>query len=173
MRRETSRYANLPEEQGNASLYGVGAAARVSERRIILLRKIAMLLLALVLMMVLASGVALAAAFIGTSGNDELTGTEDNDYLEGRAGDDLLNALGGDDIIYGNKGTDRITPGEGADQVFAGAGNDLIYARDITPSRDLIDCGGGFDQVETIHRDDMTLSNCERALGPRKGDIPR
>jgi RTX calcium-binding nonapeptide repeat (4 copies) len=107
MRRQTSRYryANLPEEQCNASLYGVGAA-RESERRIILLRKIATLLLALVLMLVLASGVALAADFIGTSGNDEFPpGTEGNDYFDGRAGDDLINALGGDDDIYGAKAT--------------------------------------------------------------------
>ena len=62
--------------KGNASLYGVGAAARVSERRIILLRKLATLLSSLVLMLVLASGVALAADFIGNSGNDVLTGTE-------------------------------------------------------------------------------------------------
>jgi Ca2+-binding RTX toxin-like protein len=146
----------------------------VSERRIILLRKIATLLSSLVLMLVLASGVALAADFIGTSGDDVFPpGTEGDDYFEGRAGDDRINALGGVDIIYGNKGIDRITPGEGADQVYAGAGDDLIYARDITPSIDTIDCGGGFDQVETIHRDDVTLSNCERAIGPRKGDIPR
>jgi Ca2+-binding RTX toxin-like protein len=172
MIRDTSRYANVPEEQGKASLYGVGAV-RVRERRIILLRKLATLLSSLVLTLVLASGVALAADFIGTSGNDEFPpGTESNDYFEGRAGDDLINALGGDDIIYGGKGTDRIDPGEGADEVYAGAGDDLIYARD-TASFDYIDCGGGFDQVETIHRDDVTLSNCERAWGPRKGDIPR
>jgi hypothetical protein len=58
-----------------------------------------------------------------------------------------------------------------ADKVYAGAGNDLIYARD-TASYDYIDCRAGFDQVETIHRDDRTLSNCERALGTRKGNIP-
>ena len=67
-------------------------------------------------------------------------------------------------VIYGGKGTDRITPGEGADEVYAGAGDDLIYARD-TDSYDYIDCGGGFDWVETIHRDDVTLGNCERAWG--------
>ena len=54
MRRETIRIANLPEEQGNASLYG--GAARASERRIILLRKLATLLTALVVMIALASG---------------------------------------------------------------------------------------------------------------------
>jgi hypothetical protein len=55
--------------------------------------------------------------------------------------------------------------------VLAGAGNDRIYARDTATSVDVIDCGGGFDQVETIHRDDITKSNCERSLGPRKGNI--
>jgi hypothetical protein len=54
--------------------------------------------------------------------------------------------------------------------VLAGAGNDLIYARD-TDGVDYIDCRGGFDKVETMHRDDRTLSNCERALRPRQGDI--
>jgi Ca2+-binding RTX toxin-like protein len=135
------------------------------------LKRLAILLTALLVILVLASGVALAEDFLGTSGNDTLTGTEGNDLLKGRAGDDRLEALGGDDDIYGGRGNDRIYPGEGADDVYAGAGDDLIYARD-TASLDYIDCGGGFDQVETIHRDDITLSNCERALGPRRGDIP-
>ena len=113
----------------------------------------------------------LAAVFTGTPGNDNLSGLEGNDYLEERAGDDYLDAGVGDDTMYGGRGNERIYPGEGADKVYAGAGNDLIYARD-TASYDYIDCGEGFDQVETIHRDDRTLSNCERALGPRKGDIP-
>jgi hypothetical protein len=39
-----------------------------------------------------------------------------------------------------------------------------------TDGVDYIDCGAGFDRVETIHRDDKTLSNCERALAPRQGD---
>jgi Ca2+-binding RTX toxin-like protein len=111
----------------------------------------------------------LAAVFTGTASNDTLTGLEGNDYLEGRAGDDYLDAGVGDDTIKGGRDNDRIYPGEGADEIYAG--NDLIYARD-TASYDYIDCGGGFDQVETIHRDDVTLSNCERALGPRRGDIP-
>jgi len=113
---------------------------------------------------------ALADILTGTAGNDTLYGTEGNDYLEGRAGDDEIDALGGDDEIKGGRGNDRIIPGEGADVVYAGAGNDLIFARD-TASYDYIDCGAGFDQVETIHRDDRTLSNCERALGPRAGNI--
>jgi Ca2+-binding RTX toxin-like protein len=113
---------------------------------------------------------ALAEDFLGSALNDPLFGTEGDDYLSGRGGDDYLDAAGGNDTIEGGRGNDQIIPGEGADVVLAGAGNDRIYARD-TASEDVIDCGGGFDQVETIHRDDRTLSNCERALGPRKGNI--
>jgi Ca2+-binding RTX toxin-like protein len=113
---------------------------------------------------------ALAEDFLGSALNDPLFGTEGDDYLSGRGGDDYLDAAGGNDTIEGGRGNDQIIPGEGADMVYAGAGNDRIYARD-TASEDVIDCGGGFDQVETIHRDDRTLSNCERALGPRKGNI--
>ena len=113
---------------------------------------------------------ALAEDFLGSALNDPLFGTEGDDYLSGRGGDDYLDAAGGNDTIEGGRGNDQIIPGEGADVVYAGAGNDRIYARD-TASEDVIDCGGGFDQVETIHRDDRTLSNCERALGPRKGNI--
>jgi hypothetical protein len=107
---------------------------------------------------------------IGTALNDALTGLEGNDYLEGRGGDDLLDAGLGDDTIKGGDGNDQIYPGEGNDKVYAGGGNDLIYARD-TGGVDYIDCGAGFDKGETIHRDDRTLGNCERALGPRQGEI--
>jgi Ca2+-binding RTX toxin-like protein len=101
---------------------------------------------------------AFAEVLTGTAGEDTLLGTDKDDRLKGG---------GGDDEIEG--GNDEIIPGEG-DDVFAGAGNDLIYARD-TDGVDYIDCGGGFDKVETIHRDDRTKSNCERALGPGQGDI--
>jgi Ca2+-binding RTX toxin-like protein len=104
---------------------------------------------------------ALAELLTGTTGNDTLLGTEEEDYFKGS---------GGDDYLKGGGGNDKIVPGEGDDVVYAGAGNDLIYARD-TDSLDYIDCGSGFDEVETIHRDDRTLSNCERALGPRRGEI--
>ena len=113
---------------------------------------------------------ALALAVPGTALNDTLFGTEGEDYLTGRGGDDYLDAGGANDTIEGGRGDDRIIPGEGADVILAGAGNDRIYARDAA-SEDVINCGAGFDQVETIHRDDITKSNCERSLGPRKGNI--
>jgi Ca2+-binding RTX toxin-like protein len=113
---------------------------------------------------------ALADLLTGTALNDNLVGGETDDYLKGRAGDDYLDSGGANDTIEGGRGNDRIFPGEGDDDILAGAGNDLIYARD-TGGVDFIDCGAGFDKVETIHRDDQTLSNCERALGPRQGNI--
>ena len=122
---------------------------------------------------------ALAKVLTGTGGDDMLFGTDRDDRLDGRGaddeiegdgGNDHLKGGGGNDEVEGSSGNDEIIPGEGDDVVLAGAGNDLIYARD-TASEDVIDCGGGFDKVETIHRDDRTKSNCERALGPRQGDI--
>ena len=136
--------------------------------------------LALLLMATPLAGVAYAKIVSGTPGNDYLLGTTKTDLIRGRGGDDYIRALAGDDLLLGGAGddvvrggggNDRIYPGEGADIVFAGAGNDKIYARD-TDSLDTIDCGGGFDEVETIHRDDRTLENCERTLGPRRGNLP-
>jgi Ca2+-binding RTX toxin-like protein len=137
--------------------------------------------LALLLMATPLAGVAYAKIVSGTPGNDYLLGTiktdlirgrEKDDYIRALAGDDLLFGGAGDDVVRGGGGNDRIYPGEGPDIVLAGAGNDKIYARDAG-SLDSIDCGGGFDKVETIHRDDRTLENCERALGPRKGNIDK
>jgi Ca2+-binding RTX toxin-like protein len=137
------------------------------------MKRLYILLAAMIVMLaapLFGAHVALAGLVTGTALNDTLYGTEGVDYLKGRAGDDYLDAGGDNDTIEGGRGDDRIIPGEGADVVIAGAGNDRIYARD-TASEDVIDCGAGFDKVETIHRDDITKSNCERSLGPRKGNI--
>src|SRR5215212_3009809 len=111
--------------------------------------------------LVLAGHEALAKVLTATGGDDTLVGTDGNDHLDGRAGDDRL---------WGSRANDKIIPGHGNDKVNAGYGDDRIYARD-PKGVDYIDCGAGFDEVETIHRDDQTLSNCERTLGPRLGHI--
>jgi hypothetical protein len=158
---------------------------------VVLRKKLTVLLMTLMVVMIASplfgAHEVLAEDFLGTAGNDYLIGTASNDtlygyegddYLEGRAGDDYLDAgVGLTNTIKGGRGNDRIYTHEvyplpeGGNYVYAGAGNDLIYARE-TASYDRIDCGSGFDQVETIHREDVTLSNCERALGPRRGEIP-
>ena len=131
---------------------------------------------------------ALAKVLTGTAGEDKLLGTDTADGLDGRAGEDrlkgrdgadrlqggrgedVLKGNSGNDRLWGSRGNDQIVPGAGNDKVYAGYGDDLIYARDID-GVDFIDCGPGFDKVETIHRDDVTPSNCERAIGPRRGHI--
>jgi Ca2+-binding RTX toxin-like protein len=131
---------------------------------------------------------ALAKVLTGTGGEDTLVGTDRDDRLTGRGGEDnlkgrraadrLKGSLGedhlkgnrGNDRLWGGRGNDKIIPGEGNDKVYAGYGDDRIFARD-TNGVDHIDCGPGFDKVETIHRDDVTLSNCERDLGPDRGHI--
>jgi Ca2+-binding RTX toxin-like protein len=131
---------------------------------------------------------AVAKVLTGTGGEDTLVGTDRNDRFTGRGGEDSLKGRRGadrlkgsrgadhlkgnrgNDHLWGSRGNDKIIPGEGNDKVYAGYGDDLIYARD-TEGEDFIDCGGGFDKVETIHRDDESLHNCERALGPDRGDI--
>src|SRR5215218_587900 len=118
--------------------------------------------LALLLMATPLAGVAYAKIISATPGNDYLLGTTKTDLIRGRGKDDYIRALAGDDLLYG---------GAGDDVVRGGGGNDKIYARDAN-SLDTIDCGGGFDKVETIHRDDRTLENCERTLGPRRGNLP-
>jgi Ca2+-binding RTX toxin-like protein len=107
------------------------------------------------------AGNALAKVFAGTGGDDTLVGTDRADSFTGRDGEDRLK---------GSRGNDQIFPGEDNDKVYGGAGKDLIYARD-TDGEDYIDCGAGFDKVETIHRPDETLHNCERAPGPDRGNI--
>src|SRR5215203_268201 len=97
------------------------------------------------------------AKVLTATGDDTLVGTDREDRLKGR---------GGDDKIKGSGGNDEIIPGEGNDRVYAGAGDDRFHARD-PKGVDYIDCGAGFDEVETIHRDDKTKGTCERALGPR------
>src|SRR5215218_3610250 len=102
-------------------------------------------------------------------GDDPIKGSRGDDEIEGGEGDDYLNGSRGDDKIAGGGENDEIFPGEGDDVIYAGNGDDLICARD-TQSVDYIDCGGGFDKVETIHGDDKIKRNCERALGTDRSD---
>jgi Ca2+-binding RTX toxin-like protein len=113
---------------------------------------------------------ALAKVLTGTGGEDTLVGTDRDDRFTGLRGPDRLTGRDGEDRLKGSRGNDKIFPGEDNDKVYGGAGKDLIYARD-TDGEDYIDCGAGFDKVETIHRPDETLHNCERAPGPDRGNI--
>ena len=62
------------------------------------MRRMVLLLMAMGLSIVLASGVALAATFNGTAGNDSKAGTTSADNMYGLDGDDTLNGRAGNDL---------------------------------------------------------------------------
>jgi len=106
-----------------------------------------------------------ADRLIGGPGNDNLFATAGHDVLDGGPGRDDISAGVGRDRIDGGAGDDLIGPGRGRDVVRAGRGNDRIAVRD--GSRDVVDCGPGYDVVlaDAIDR----LRGCERRARPQPG----
>ena len=141
------------------------------------MRRVALVLTAMALALVLASGVALAANKVGTNGPDTLRGTNKADNLLGRGANDILLALAGNDnllggpgkdIVYGgdenrfsggNKnmvggsGNDAVIGGRGSDNVLGEEGNDLVADG---PNRefatDRLTAGDGNDVVAAVNR---------------------
>jgi Ca2+-binding RTX toxin-like protein len=156
----------------------------------VIMRRTVLLLTVLLAMLVLASGVAIAATLRGTAGNDQITGTTLNDTIYGLGGNDTL--LGsslsydasGNDTIYGGLGDDGISGRMGADSIAGesgndyladgpikdvskdrlsgGYGNDTIVSDNYPRTNDVISCGSGFDQVTADSADTfLDRSNCE------------
>lgn len=83
------------------------------------------------MMVFLVAGVAFAAGFYGTAGDEFLYGTSENDFLSAGPGNDEIYGYEGDDVIYaadassGYGSTDTIYCGDGNDFVVIDA-NDLV-----------------------------------------------
>jgi hypothetical protein len=95
------------------------------------MRRVALVLGAMALALLLASGVAWAVNKIGTDGPDTLRGTNGNDNLLGKGGNDILYALAGNDNLQGGEGKDWLLTGErrfqgGDKNLVGGPGNDGI-----------------------------------------------
>jgi Ca2+-binding RTX toxin-like protein len=113
------------------------------------MRRVVLVLAAMALALLLASGVAWAVNKIGTNVPDTLRGTNGADNLIGKGGNDRLFALDGRDTLLGgpgkdwvdthpNKfrrgdknlqggpGNDIVVGGRGSDNVLDDAGNDLL-----------------------------------------------
>lgn len=108
---------------------------------------------AVVVAVLLASGVAdaaaatcdgVAATIVGTSGPDRLAGTPGRDVIQARRGNDIIRGRGGNDLICARLGRDDVEDGGGQDVVFLGRGNDFM--RDLRGS-DVINMGAGSDEV--------------------------
>ena len=96
------------------------------------MRRVALVLAAMALALLLASGVAWAVNEIGTDGPDTLRGTNADDNLLGRGGNDVIFGLGGRDNMLGGSGNDWVLggnerrPGGGDKNLLGGPGNDAI-----------------------------------------------
>jgi Ca2+-binding RTX toxin-like protein len=114
------------------------------------MRRLILLLMAMAVTLVVASGVAWAVNKIGTDGPDTLRGTNGDDNLIGRGGNDFLVALNGrdnlvggpgkdwvvthptgfrsgDKNLVGGPGNDGIEGGLGSDNALGGTGNDFVH----------------------------------------------
>jgi Ca2+-binding RTX toxin-like protein len=110
-----------------------------------MMRKVAILLAVMGLMVMAYAGVALAVTKTGDAGPNRLVGTAENDTLRGRGGADTIIGKGDSDRLYGGRGGDHITARE------RGRAED-----------DLVDCGRGRDTVLTDNTtEDRVLANCE------------
>jgi Ca2+-binding RTX toxin-like protein len=98
-------------------------------------RRLILLLMAMAVTLVVASGVALALNKIGTNGPDTLTGTNKGDDLLGEGGNDDLYGLGGTDNLLGGPGKDFVFSGKrehfrqsGGNKILqGGSGNDYVH----------------------------------------------
>ena len=129
------------------------------------MRRLVLLLAAMALALVMASGVALAVNKVGTNGTDLLVGTDGDDNLVGRGGNDFLEGLTGSDNLAGGRGNDFLGDDvfreSSEDNLSGGKGNDTILVDNGTAAEDVVVCGDGFDRV-FADRADLIAADCER-----------
>jgi Ca2+-binding RTX toxin-like protein len=98
------------------------------------MKKITLLVTSVMAVVLLSSGIALAASItcqagadcLGTKNADILEGTASGDSIYGRAGGDTLKGFGETDYMYGQGSADRLLGGPGLDDLIGGAGNDAL-----------------------------------------------
>jgi Ca2+-binding RTX toxin-like protein len=123
------------------------------------MRRTMLLVSAMVLTLLMASGVALAVNKIGGPGPDTLRGTNGADNLLGQGGNDDIFGLGGRDNLLGGPGKDNVlggnerrplggdknlVGGSGNDRVLGGRGSDNLAGGS---GNDFLDGGSGSDRV--------------------------
>ena len=140
------------------------------------MRRVALVVAAMALALILASGVAWAVNKVGTNGPDTLKGTNGDDNLVGRSGNDRIFSLagkdnllggpgkdillggteshpsGGDKNLVGGPGNDVISGGQGSDNAWGGEGNDQLAGDLHDPSSDKHLGGDGNDVVFAVNR---------------------
>jgi Ca2+-binding RTX toxin-like protein len=108
------------------------------------MKKTILLLAWMITILVVASGLALAATFDCSAGLDSCVGTDDPDTINGSEERDRIFGLDGNDTLLGNGGNDRLSGGFGEDTMRGHAGNDHFFGgRD----NDVMNGGSGSDYL--------------------------
>jgi hypothetical protein len=115
---------------------------------------------------------------VGAS-DDGMNGGPNRDFIDGFEGDILRCQEGsehgdtpqsafmfgdpGNGKLYGWPGEDAMQGEEGTDEHYGGDNNDFIdsVSGDTPGTRDLVDCGSGFDTAVVNREEDIVRGNCE------------
>jgi Ca2+-binding RTX toxin-like protein len=115
-------------------------------------KRAAIFLTLMSVMVFMFAGVALAALIKGNDGSNTLVGTPKGDAIYGYGGADLIHARGG---------ADALRLGGGSDEGYGERGDDYISAVDGT--EDDIFCGPGSDRARANPGDDVA-QGCEKII---------
>lgn len=149
------------------------------------MKRILLMLAALVSASVLIAGVALAATRItcepgstlqnpcsGTDGDDRITGTGGRDIIRAKGSADFVRGLAGGDNIHGEEGNDNLRGDEHQDSIEGEAGNDTLIGGAGPDSlgggtgRDGLYGGAGSDAIGANDPDDEARDEAYGAGGP-------
>ncbi len=124
------------------------------------MRRAILLMTAMALTLLVASGVALAVTKIGTDGPDHLRGTNGDDNLLGKGGNDILNARAGEDNLVGGRGKDVVVGGRSCCDLgdFSGGDKNLLGG----PGNDAVIGGLGSDNVVGNDGNDLVTDGPDR-----------
>ncbi len=129
------------------------------------MQRIFLLLAAMFVALVVASGVALAVNEIGTNGPDTLRGTNGDDNLFGKGGNDRLLSLAGEDNLLGGAGKDVVVGGTkpgagfGGRDAFASGGDKNLAGG---TGNDWVNGGRGTDNVSGNGGNDVVVDGPDR-----------
>jgi Ca2+-binding RTX toxin-like protein len=126
------------------------------------MKRLVLLLTAMALTLLVASGVALAATKIGTNGPDTLRGTNGADNLLGKGGNDILLSLRGEDNLLGGPGKDIVLGGN--ERGFSGGDKNL----DGGPGNDFVVGGRGSDNILGEEGNDLVIDGPDREFATDK-----
>lgn len=118
------------------------------------MRRILLVLTAIGVAVLLASGLAIAATILGTDGPDTLTGTSGDDTIEGFGGNDTISGMAGSDTIKGGLGADKLYGGNEYQSVGASADRDRLEGDE---GQDTIVGGPGVDELKGGEGNDVIM----------------